>query len=270
MTLTDAGTAGGRSRAQAAAQLARASRRATDDRVAAFAVSVEAAERTCATPRPSWPPTWSASPDAVALSGRRAGGRRRAGSGCAATRARAERSRSAGPELPAWLDDALRDAPSGEEPDDRPRPARIVDAHVHLWDPARTDWYPYLSGRQDSWTWATSPGWPAASTCRPTRPRRPGWNVEKLVNVAAATGRHSVDETLELDRRADADGRAPTRSSAGCRRPRPVAEAVELARPADGRASRFRGVRPMGATDGPLPAPTTCSARCRSAAWCSS
>ena len=28
------------------------------------------------------------------------------------------------------------------------RPARIVDAHVHLWDPARTDWYPYLVGRQ--------------------------------------------------------------------------------------------------------------------------
>ena len=24
-------------------------------------------------------------------------------------------------------------------------PARVVDAHVHLWDPARTDWYPYLS-----------------------------------------------------------------------------------------------------------------------------
>ena len=41
-TLTDATTAGGRSRAQASAQLARAARRATDDRVAAFAVSVEA------------------------------------------------------------------------------------------------------------------------------------------------------------------------------------------------------------------------------------
>ena len=26
--------------------------------------------------------------------------------------------------------------------------ARIVDAHVHFWDPARTDWYPYLSGLQ--------------------------------------------------------------------------------------------------------------------------
>jgi L-fuconolactonase len=26
---------------------------------------------------------------------------------------------------------------------------RIVDAHVHLWDPARADWYPYLAGQQE-------------------------------------------------------------------------------------------------------------------------
>lgn len=41
VTLTDAGTAGGRSRAQASAQLARPARGATDDRVTAFAVGVE-------------------------------------------------------------------------------------------------------------------------------------------------------------------------------------------------------------------------------------
>jgi NAD(P)-dependent dehydrogenase (short-subunit alcohol dehydrogenase family) len=41
VTLTDATTAGGRSRAQAAAQLARAGRGATGDRVTAFAVAVE-------------------------------------------------------------------------------------------------------------------------------------------------------------------------------------------------------------------------------------
>ena len=28
-------------------------------------------------------------------------------------------------------------------------PTRIVDAHVHFWDPARTDWYPYLGGGRD-------------------------------------------------------------------------------------------------------------------------
>lgn len=43
VTLTDATTAGGRSRAQAAAHHARAARRATEERVAAFGVSVETA-----------------------------------------------------------------------------------------------------------------------------------------------------------------------------------------------------------------------------------
>jgi hypothetical protein len=41
VTVTDAATSGGRSRAQAAAQHARAARRATDDRVAAFSISLE-------------------------------------------------------------------------------------------------------------------------------------------------------------------------------------------------------------------------------------
>ena len=26
---------------------------------------------------------------------------------------------------------------------------RIVDAHIHLWDPARADWYPYLAGQRE-------------------------------------------------------------------------------------------------------------------------
>lgn len=44
VTLTDATTSGGRSRAQAAAQLARAARGATGDRVSAFAVAAETAD----------------------------------------------------------------------------------------------------------------------------------------------------------------------------------------------------------------------------------
>lgn len=26
---------------------------------------------------------------------------------------------------------------------------RVVDAHAHLWDPVRADWYPYLAGMQE-------------------------------------------------------------------------------------------------------------------------
>ncbi|MEZ5179798.1 MAG: hypothetical protein R2746_16390 [Acidimicrobiales bacterium] len=85
------------------------------------------------------------------------------------------------------------------------RPARIVDAHVHLWDPANVEWYPYLGGGQD-----LGMGDVTGMACRfdvPTyRAEAPGWNVEKWVNVAAATGRHSVAEALEMDRRADTEG----------------------------------------------------------------
>lgn len=132
------------------------------------------------------------------------------------------------------------------------RPTRIVDAHVHLWDPARTDWYPYLSGRQQ-----LNMGDVSAMSRRFDVPtyleESAGWNVEKLVNVAAATGRHSVDETLELDRRADIDGQ-PAAIVGGLPPTDTVAEAIALL-DRQLQASRFRGVRRMGAADGPPPAP---------------
>jgi L-fuconolactonase len=131
------------------------------------------------------------------------------------------------------------------------KPARIVDAHVHLWDPARTDWYPYLSTSGDQLNMGDVSGMSRRFDVSTYLSESIGWNVEKLVNVAAATGPYSIDETLELDRRADADthpdaiigGLPPTDS---------VAEAVaaldkQLAAP------RFRGVRPMGAVEGRLP-----------------
>jgi predicted TIM-barrel fold metal-dependent hydrolase len=135
------------------------------------------------------------------------------------------------------------------------RPTRIVDAHVHLWDPARTDWYPYLSGAQDI-------GMETAGMARrfdvPTyRAEAQGWNVEALVNVAAATGRHSIDETLELDRRAadDADaGGHPDAIVGGLPPTGSAAEAIALLE-RQMAAPRFRGVRPMGASEGPLPSP---------------
>jgi len=129
------------------------------------------------------------------------------------------------------------------------RPTRVVDAHVHLWDPARVDWYPYLSGQQEI-------GMETAGMARrfdvPTyRVESAGWNVEKLVNVAAATGPNSVDETLELDRRADHEGH-PNAIVGGIIPTESTAEAVALIE-RQMAATRFRGVRPMGQFTEPLP-----------------
>jgi len=134
------------------------------------------------------------------------------------------------------------------------RPARIVDAHVHLWDPARTDWYPYLAhsaslGMGDVTSMARRFDVPAY------RAEAAGWNVEKLINVAAATGRHSVDETLELDRRAETDPTAdghPDAIIGGLPPADSVAEAVALL-DEQMAAARFRGVRPMSPKAPPVP-----------------
>jgi predicted TIM-barrel fold metal-dependent hydrolase len=128
------------------------------------------------------------------------------------------------------------------------RPTRVVDAHVHIWDPARTDWYPYLSHPPDT---AHASGMYRAFAVDTYRAESAGWNVEKFVNVAAATGGHSIDETLELDREATARG-GPDAIVGGIPPTDSLAEAVELL-DRQMTASRFRGVRPMGRHEGPLP-----------------
>ena len=131
------------------------------------------------------------------------------------------------------------------------RPARVVDAHVHLWDPARTDWYPYLSGQQD--IGMETKGMARRFDLATYRAEAEGWNVTHVVNVAAATGLHSIDETLELDRRGDAEGQ-PAAIVGGLPPADSVAASIELL-DRQMAAPRFRGVRPMGANAGPLPAP---------------
>jgi L-fuconolactonase len=130
------------------------------------------------------------------------------------------------------------------------RPVRVVDAHVHLWDPARTDWYPYLARPPEH-----GPG-DASRMFRffdveSYRAEAAGWNVEKFINVAAATGTNSVEETLELDRNAGA-GAGPDAIIGGLPPTETVTEAVELI-DRQMEAARFRGVRPMGAFGEPLP-----------------
>jgi L-fuconolactonase len=130
-------------------------------------------------------------------------------------------------------------------------PSRIVDAHVHLWDPANTKWYPYLS-------MAPSHG----GTGDPTRMNRRfdvetyraesnAWNVERFVNVAAATGQNSVEETIELDRTAETNG-GPDAIVGGLPPADTVADAVALI-DRQATAPRFRGVRPMGPLGDPVP-----------------
>lgn len=104
VTLTDAVTAGGRSRAQAAAQLARAGQGATGGRVASFAVSVESAD---AGPAGELAAHLVCHPDAHAL----AGAELAAGDGWLGLRSHPRPSGSitfGGPAVPPWLDDALR------------------------------------------------------------------------------------------------------------------------------------------------------------------
>lgn len=127
-------------------------------------------------------------------------------------------------------------------------PTRVVDAHVHIWDPARTDWYPYLGHL------------PQGGTGDPSRMHRrfdleiyraesTKWNVEKVINVAAATGSNSVEETIELDRNATANG-GPDAIVGGLPKAETAKEAIAFI-DRQMTAPRFRGVRPMvgGVTD---------------------
>jgi len=131
------------------------------------------------------------------------------------------------------------------------RPARIVDAHVHFWDPARTDWYPYLGGGQELGMGDVR-GMARRFDADVYRSESAAWNVEKFVNVAAATGVNSVDETIELDGRAEATGH-PDAIIGGLPPGETTAEAMAyLDRQLS--AARFRGVRPMSPRGPVVPA----------------
>ncbi len=107
VTLTDATTAGGRSRAQAAAQHARSARGATDERVTAFAVSVEVPWSTGGQPISELVAHLVCSPETPALSGAELV----ASAGWFGLRSHPSPGGSitfGGPAVPDWLDDTLR------------------------------------------------------------------------------------------------------------------------------------------------------------------
>ena len=108
VTMTDAARSAGRSRAQAAAQLARAAAGSTEGRVAAFALSLEAPEATAGRPASELAAHLLASPEANAL----AGAELVVGSGWLGLRRHPRPVGSVtygGPAVPDWLDAALRE-----------------------------------------------------------------------------------------------------------------------------------------------------------------
>jgi hypothetical protein len=118
VTLTDAVTTGGRSRAQAVAQHARAAAGATDGRVTAFAASLEAREEVADRPAAELVAHLLSHPEAAAL----AGAELVVGDGWLGLRShpRAIGSISfGGPALPEWLDGRLREivGTTGQRPD---------------------------------------------------------------------------------------------------------------------------------------------------------
>ncbi len=129
---------------------------------------------------------------------------------------------------------------------------RVVDAHVHLWDPARADWYPYLAGMQQLDMGDIS------GMCRRFDQsiyfsESAKWNVQKFVHVAAAAPTKLVDETRELDAQADTTGH-PDVLIGGLD---PNEDDAELERQLDEQVTtpRFRGIRIMGEGDQAIPRP---------------
>jgi NAD(P)-dependent dehydrogenase (short-subunit alcohol dehydrogenase family) len=108
VTLTDAITAGGRSRAQASAQLARAAAASTKGRVTAFAASIEASEAAASEPVGELVAHLLSNPDAKAL----AGAELVIGSGWLGLRSHPRPMGSVsygGAAVPDWLDATLRE-----------------------------------------------------------------------------------------------------------------------------------------------------------------
>jgi L-fuconolactonase len=125
---------------------------------------------------------------------------------------------------------------------------RVVDAHVHLWDPGRTDWYPYLSGLRDL-NMGDISGWARYYDQKTYFAEAAKWNVQKFVHVAAAT--QFVAETMEKDEEARETGH-PDAIIGGVALGQSVAAAIEqldlqMASP------RFRGIRPMGGSTDVVP-----------------
>lgn len=128
---------------------------------------------------------------------------------------------------------------------------RVVDAHVHFWDPARIEWYPYLADASRLEMGDLS------GMVRPFSPsiyrkEAADWPVEKVVHVCAA-GPAIAEETREREKMGAVDGFIAA-IIGGIRSDQSATEAIALL-DEQMNCSRFRGARTMGRDPGRVPPP---------------
>ena len=263
VTLTDATTWGGRSSRPGLGAAGARAGGATEGRITAFAASIEASEEAASRPVGELVAHLLGNPEATALAGAEAGRLRRLDrpSQSPPTDRQHHVRWSRRPRL------ARRHAAGGRRRQRRARRTRRPDDHpAHA---RRRRSRASLGPRPHGVVPIPVASRPEHSAGDPSRMFRrfdvdtyldetSRWNVEKFVNVAAATGRHSIEETIELDNNARASGR-PDAIIGGLPPTGSVAEATELI-DRQMTASRFRGVRQMGANMGPLPDPAVLDA----------
>ena len=122
------------------------------------------------------------------------------------------------------------------------RPDRVVDAHLHLWDPAHVDWYPHLSRNR-----------PGTNMSRQRRlydhdaylTDAGTWNVVKYVHVAAAVSPFMAAETDEREEWRLARGH-PDAIVGGLDPAQSTADNLRLLDQQLESSRCFRGVRVMG------------------------
>ena len=122
VTLTDATTSGGRSRAQAAVQLARVGKAMTDGRVTAFAAGIEGSGPEAIEPAAELVAHLLSHPDAGAL----AGAELAVGDGWLGLRSHPRPACSltyGGPAVPKWLDARIREVVGAWDPPPSPEPS---------------------------------------------------------------------------------------------------------------------------------------------------
>ena len=131
---------------------------------------------------------------------------------------------------------------------------RVVDAHVHLWDPARTEWYPYLSSGGQELNMGDVSGMVRKFDATTYFAESAKWHVEKFIHVAAAYAPFNVPETAEREELAQATGN-PVAIVGSIGPAGSTADTIEyLDQQAAASPTRFRGVR-APAYDAGVPEP---------------